>query len=112
MIIKMYCFEPYGLNRHRNFLECGFLKGDLTEILEYAADEIAESGCDNCGVFVQTFDDEHILLTYSYEDGGFITMQPQEEDNDFFALMDAQLRLCCYGLIIEMRPGVWRVIDE
>lgn len=35
-----------------------------------------------------------------------------EINMDFFAAMDADLRFCCYGLIIETSPGHWKIIED
>lgn len=33
-------------------------------------------------------------------------------DMDFFAEIDSDMRLCCYGLMIETAPGKWKIIEE
>lgn len=115
---RAMCFEAYGLNKYRNFLNKNTLKFDNDEDLyNFMCSVIAEHECPESAVFAIDFyggmwagiakvddgiiDDEEIHLI------GRKDLNPE-----WFAQLDAEYRFCCYSLLIETKPGIWKIIDE
>ena len=117
-------FEPYGLNKFRNFLssptcDCGCGgKGYLQlptnkDLFEFAADMLDEYGCLKSAVFAIDCSGKMWAVLYIPEDeeDPFKLLSSHESYIDFFAECDAEFRLCCYALLIEREKGSWEIIE-
>lgn len=108
-------FATYGLNRHRNFLESEQLNFDNTEeLLEFMGESLIDHGCPCSAVFAIGYDDNMYtgFMSADIGDYGEIFYGNKEKfDLDYFASLDGELRFCCYALLIEIRPGIWRVVE-
>lgn len=108
-------FEPFGLNKHRNFLPLFYLsfKGDFEALCE-AAIEIFESyECKESAIFaIDRKGDMYVLVASDEVEDAVDVLTPlNEKTMDFFAQVDAEYRFCCYGLMVERATGLWEVIE-
>lgn len=110
---RVYCFEAYGLNKYRNFLGGKFLRGyDLDGVCVLCADILDEYDCGDSAIFIHSFDGEMYIVTWDYEEEMYKLLQSENPKQDFFSIIDGEYRFCCYALIVEARPGLWRVVDD
>ena len=110
-------FAFYGLNRNRNFLKCPtcedkipFIIDSKKEIEERCQELLAMHSCPDSAIFLvyQDGNMETIFKHHVYDDGIEFGMM-DGCDMHFFSEMDGEYRYCCYGLIIEERPGEWMI---
>lgn len=105
--IRVESFEPYGLNKYRNFIDPATqLVGNYNaeEIIDLCQEIIRGGTCDNCAIFIHFRNDQMCVVLedeYYYDEG-----------LDYFAQADAELRLCCYALLMEVSPGQFVVIGD
>ena len=122
--MRLYSFEPYGLNKYRNFLEttecpcgCGnkasFIFDDFDELYEFAAGAIIEQDC-NCGIFVDSFFNMIAFIKNPNmgSDEPVIVIIQDEKNLDFFAHIDAEFGLDIYGLMVEDTQGNYKIIED
>lgn len=104
---RVESFEPYGLNKYRNFIDPRTklpIIEEKEELIDLCYQIIDSSTCDNCAIFIHFADDQVcVVLDNEYYYGGGI---------DFFAQIDAELRLCCYALLMELAPGEFVFINN
>lgn len=112
-IVRLYCFEAYGLNKYRNFLKGKFLKNCTEDdVFEYCIDALDQYECEDSAIFIHSFDGEMYVILYDYEEEMYKVLQSNEPEQDFFSILDGENRWCCYALIVESRPGLWRIVSE
>lgn len=108
-------FILYGLNRYRNFVhllndEKYIHIEDKEDVKEFCVGLLHENPCPNSAMFC-VFNDGIMLAVLKEDDEGdhgkyaFIAAR----DMHFFSELDAAWRLCCYGLMCEIRPGEWKI---
>lgn len=126
--IQFSNFAMYGLNRYRNLLkapicDCGCGNKmyvpleDEADVIDFCCSVLMESDCKNPGMFA-VFKDG----TYA----AFAIMRDEDEDNEdadpkfamvrgkdmhLFSEFDADFCLHCYGMICEIRPGYWKIME-
>lgn len=115
-------FATYGLNKLRNFLspprcpDCGE-PGTLCfeneqDVYEFCTDLLVEHGCDSSAIFLLFADGSQRVALYMPEDEeDAVVSVIGSSDHYFFAEVDAECRLCCYGMMIEVEPGHWEICD-
>lgn len=120
-------FAMRGLNKYRNFLssptcdDCGstgYLQFETDhDVYEFCTALIGEHGCYDSAIFMVFKDGTQriALANPEYnEDAEEVTITGvhilQDQDINAFAKLDADLRLCCYGLIIERDNG-WEICE-
>lgn len=133
--VRVEAFEAYGLNSFRNFLiapqcECGtafLLLGTRKELFGFMGGMVLEHGDPNGAIFAVGYDGkmyacmmnpeyEKWLLTNEEDEetdiDPVIILGTQDLQMDFFKEIDAEFGLCCYGLIIETKPGQWHIVEN
>lgn len=104
---RVESFEPYGLNKYRNFIDSRTslpIIEDREDLIDLCYQIMENSTCDNCAIFIHYADDQVcVVLEDDYYYGDSI---------DFFAQVDAELRLCCYALLMEVAPGHFVFISD
>lgn len=108
-------FGVYGLNKYRNFLNAGGTENLDTkeELFEFIGHSLIDHGCPCSAIFAIGYNDVMYCGFMSTDVGeyGEVFFGAQENfDLDFFASMDAEMRFCCYALLIEIRPSIWRIV--
>lgn len=108
-------FTTYGLNKYRNFLEGDQLNLDgMSDLRSFMADALIDHGCPCSAVFAIGYDDTMYASFMSTDIGDFGEVfhgNHKGIDLDFFISLDAEFRFYCYALLIEIRPGIWRIIE-
>lgn len=119
-------YEPYGLNKYRNFLSSplsnvyGFgLKKMLQleseqDVFDFASMALAEHDCPESAVFTINCKGEMAIVMYfpnQDEEEPFAIMKARQSYMDFFAECDAEFRFCCYALLVEREKGSWEIIE-
>ncbi|MCQ2770960.1 MAG: hypothetical protein MJ236_04090 [Clostridia bacterium] len=118
-------FEPYGLNKYRNFLsaptcECGcgtkvkLILHNSQELFNFAEKVLEEHGCSESAIFAIDINGNMWVITYFPEldeDEPFSVLKMDESYMDFFAECDAEFRFCCYGLLVERKKCQWEIIE-
>ena len=119
------CFGAYGLDKNKNFLqaslcECGcgekmnIVLEDVKELFQFMNAMLMENDCNHCAIFAYAFDGcmYAALKVENETDDPVLFFQIQESDLGFFREWDDELGLHCYGLIIETRNGLWKIIED
>lgn len=110
--VRIEDYGVYGLNRHRSFLESDIINLDnLDELIEFINEMLIEHECLACAIFAITYSDQMIAGFTAGTLNEIYYTSNEEVDLDFFATLDGELRFCCYSLLIEIRPGIWRIIE-
>jgi hypothetical protein len=107
-------FILYGLNRFRNFVKYAndeyIALYDEQEVKDFCTALLHENPCPDSAMFC-VFNDGMMLAVIKIwdegEKGKYEYMAAR--DMHFFSRLDAELRLCCYGLMCEITPGQWRI---
>lgn len=136
--VRVEAFEAYGLNSFRNFLiaphcDCGcstpasLLLRTRKELFGFMGGMVLEHGDPDGAIFAVGYDDkmyacmmnpryEEWLLTNEEDEktdiDPVIILGTQDLQMDFFKEIDAEFGLCCYGLIIETKPGHWHIVEN
>ena len=118
-------FSAYGLDKNKNFLqsplcECGcgekmsLVLKDIKDLFQFMYAMLMENDCNHCGIFAYAFDGSmYTALKVDNEtDDSVLFFQIKESDLGFFREWDDELELHCYGLIIETRKGLWKIIED
>lgn len=118
-------FGAYGLDKNKNFLqaplcECGcgekmsLVLEDIKDLFQFMSMTLMENDCNYCGIFAYAFDGSmYTALKIENEtDDPVLFFQIKESDLGFFREWDDELELHCYGLIIETRKGLWKIIED
>ena len=114
--IRVESFEPYGLNKYKNFLDEGSLSAHSEdEIIGWAEGILTNNGIDeDMAIFIHAFNDNMyaVVKEMNYEDEEFyITKIIGDGTLDFFAKLDADYNFACYGLIMQEDKTTWAIID-
>ena len=130
MTDKMIKFRPewfsaYGLDKNKNFLqsplcECGcgekmsLVLETNKDLFQFMYAMLMENDCNHCGIFAYAFDGSMYaaLKVENETDDPVLFFQIKESDLGFFREWDDELELHCYGLIIETRKGLWKIIED
>ena len=118
-------FGSYGLDKNKNFLqaplcECGcgekmsLVLEDIKDLFQFMSMMLMENDCNHCGIFSYAFDGSMYaaLKVENKTDDPVLFFQIKESDLGFFREWDDELELHCYGLIIETRKGLWKIIED
>lgn len=110
-MIRVYSFEPYGLNKYRNFLDEDYFILSDDGIINYCAEKLDDE-IFSSAIFIHRYDERMWMIMFDEIEDKYSVMEANMPSMDFFGLCDAQYRFFQYGLIFEVRPHVWKVIDE
>ena len=118
-------FTAYGLDKDKNFLqsplcECGcgekmsLVLETNKDLFQFMYAMLMENDCNHCGIFAYAFDGSMYaaLKVENETDDPVLFFQIKESDLGFFREWDDELELHCYGLIIETRKGLWKIIED
>ena len=118
-------FGAYGLDKNKNFLqaplcECGcgekmsLVLETTKDLFQFMYAMLMENDCNHCSIFAYAFDGSmYTALKIENEtDDPVLFFQIKESDLGFFREWDDELELHCYGLIIETRKGLWKIIED
>jgi len=114
-------FILYGLNRYRNFIH---LPTDEDEekyyihlnneedIKDFCVGMLHENPCPDSAMFC-VFNNGLMLAVLKEDDDGEHGKYAciAARDMHFFSILDVDRRLCCYGLMCEISPGCWKIMD-
>ena len=115
-------FAAYGLNRRRNFMtspKCGcggkavVCLDDIEEVKEFCKDMLMEHGCPEAAIFCVFKNGTYAAVVKQPDDleegqSVLLAIKPTK-DRELFSDVDAEFRLCCYGMITEVNPGEWNI---
>ena len=75
---------------------------------------LMENDCNHCAIFAHAFDGSmYATLKVENESGDPVLLfKVEESDLGFFKELDNELDLHCYGLIIETKNGLWKIIED
>ena len=133
--VRAKCFESYGLNKFRNFLaapecECGcghkghLILEDEEALFGFMYDMLSDIECSRAAIFAHAYDDKmYAAIKVMDDDYDFDEEYDPDEnpikffgindtDMDFFREWDGEIRLCCYGLMIQRHDGNWDIIED
>lgn len=70
--------------------------------------------CDRCAIFAHTFvGDKYVAIkSANNTNEPVLFFQTDEDYIDFFEDWADELDLCCYGLMTEVKPGEWKIIEK
>lgn len=112
----MINFSKFGLNKFRNLI------GDDIEIKIESQSDMIDCACglldknesENCGIFIIDGDNNMwaFLKTPNENNEPFLCFKYESYDVNYFARIDAELRLECYGIIVSDIMNNWYVIKE
>ena len=118
-------FSAYGLDKDKNFLqaplcECGcgekmnLVLESNKDLFQFMNAMLIENDCNHCAIFAYAFDGSMYtaLKVENETDDPVLFFQIQESDLGFFREWDDELGLHCYGLIIETRNRLWKIIEN
>lgn len=119
----MKTFDSYGLNNLRSFIsspdcDCGcggkmkVMLDTHDDMFEFCAELLVDHGCPESAIFAYAYDDKMYAIVFDGESEAVDVIEAKEPNMDFFKMIDAELRLCCYGLIIETSPGEWDILED
>jgi hypothetical protein len=109
-------FILYGLNRYRNFLHSPtddyiYLE-DEEAVKNFCVRMLHEYPCSDSAIFCVFEDDCMMAVKKVWDEGGTGKYEYLVgKDMHFFAGIDADERLCCYGLMIEVEPRKWIICE-
>lgn len=107
-------FILYGLNRERNFLQgkvgIPLLLESKSEVEDFCATLLHTYQCPESGMFAVFQDGTYWAIAKCFdEDGREKYVIAEDNDMHFFSEFDADMRLCCYGMICEIKEGWWKI---
>lgn len=117
-------FEAYGLDKDKNFLqapvcECGcgskvsLLINNNKELFHFMYSVLMDNECNHCAIFAHTINDNmFVALKVENESDDRVLFFGQEDNMKFFKEWDDEINLHCYGLIIEIKHGEWKIIED
>lgn len=131
-MLKIYTDQYifYGLNRYRQFLsipscnECGERPRIVTKTKEdlesFSVEVLKGHDCFSCALFYVFLDGTYgaffkIVNNEEYDEDEdedtieFALCKVTNSDRHLFAELDAEFRLCCYSLLVEVEDGVYEV---
>lgn len=113
--IRVESFEPYGLNKYKNFLDDNeFETYSEDEIVGWAEGILTDIEMDgNMAIFIHTSNDNMYAITKEYnwkDDVFYISKYIACDDLDFFAMLDADLNFTAYGLVMQLDKTHWSTI--
>ena len=116
--IRLNNFAAYGLNRKRNFMsapECDMnvCLGTVKSVREFCMGTLNEHPCMEAAIFCCFKDGRYMAVIKQPDDDmipTYLVVRPTR-DRDCFSEVDSEFRLCCYGMITEVKKGLWRIED-
>ena len=94
-------FGAYGLDKNKNFLQAPLCECGCGEKMSLVLEDIKD-----------LFQFMNVMLIENETDDPVLFFQIKESDLGFFREWDDELELHCYGLIIETRKGLWKIIED
>lgn len=137
--IRVSAFEGYKLNKYRNMFSNDnpdFLESDnFKTVIDVCALSLCSIPCTNNAIFIHLLNGDMYAIikeidqidiyeeyegdydSYNFNKGTDfidpycdIEIIHSKDDSDFFARQDRKYNLCCYGLLVEIKSGYFRVI--
>ena len=112
--VRIEDYATYGLNRKRSMFQDVSQEvvefDDVEELYMFAQLILEEHGCPESAIFMIHYDNSMTSAIVNIEECTIDVFGIEDIDLDYFAEVDAAYRLCCYGLMIEMLPGSWKLI--
>ena len=115
VVMLRECFATYGLNKYRNFLAKDYVElYDTEELASWMAEQIELHECPESAIFGIGLDlTMYVAITELNEDDELVIVVMSSPWNmDLFSEIDSEYRLCCYSLIEEISPGIWKVLED
>lgn len=116
-------FAAYGLNKYKNFLPYTSYDGDLLNAHDNTLyidedifeDTMAHTLTTDADVYsaIFTIDRHGHWAAYIYDERGVSIVECRLDENEnLFALLDAEYNFFEYGLLIEIAPNLWKIVGE
>ena len=113
VIMLRETFSTYGLNKHRNFLAGGYVElYDKEELADWMSEQIEMHECPASAIFAIDLNLKMYVGLTNLKEESIDVICFDEWDMDLFSEIDSAERLCCYGLIEEISPGIWKILEE
>ena len=123
--LRLEWFEAYRLDKNKNFLqapvcECGcgekchVLLNTRQDLFGFMFNVLMENDCNHCAMFAYAYDEKMYtaIKVENDSDEPVLFYGIEEPDMKFFKNWDDELGLYCYGLVIESKPGEWKIIED
>jgi len=113
--IRVESFEPYGLNKYKNFMDGNILKAySEDEIVGWAEGILTSIDIEeNLAIFIHADNDNMYAVTKTYdweEDCFYIERYIADANLDFFAQLDAEMNFAGYALVMQTGKTKWSII--
>lgn len=113
--IRVESFEPYGLNKYKNFLDGNVFKAYIVdEIIGWAEGILTDIDIEeDLAIFIHADNDNMYAVAkiYDWEDEVFYIEKYMADANmDFFAQLDAEMNFAGYALVMQTGKTKWTVI--
>lgn len=115
IIYRQEDYKLFGLNCNRNFLDVDIYEfEDEDELFDWTIEELQYHGCD-CSCIFMVAQDGTMYASIAYynedEEEYIVDVVMHDFDLDWFSEVDAELRLCCYSVVVEIKQGIWKVLE-
>ena len=116
-------FSDYGLNKYRNFLcdpevddgsETRIILNTQEDVLNFVHEMLIDEECDKTALFSHGLGKMFIGVKRCNPDGSLCVehMVCEGINMEFFQEMDGEMLFDCYGLIVEVEPGQWKIEEN
>lgn len=121
-------FGAYGLDKEKNFLQapececgcggkCSILLKTKEELLNFMIDMLEENDCTHCAMFAHALSGKMYAAVKSRKldietNEPVLCFMADNTNMKFFKNWDKELRFHWYGLIIEIKKGQWKIIED
>lgn len=123
--VRLEWFAAYGLDKNKNLLqapvcECGcgekchVLLNTKDDLFGFMTNMLIENDCNHCAMFAHTYDGKmYIAIKTDDNPDDSVTLYGIDKlDMEFFKKWNDKFDFHCYGLVVESKPGEWKIIED
>lgn len=112
-IFRVECFEVYGLDVQRNFLnECTLSLKTNEDLFEFMLSALQLHECDHCCICAIDMAGSMWCGVKMPQSGKMELFVKKNFDLKFFSQIVSAYGLTCYSLIIEVQNGKWKAVTR